>query len=304
VQYRTIRLIGAYSVKSDSPEERVVTRSATEQPVQTTGWLTAAVRARECRRDDAYLADPCAWPLVTDEVVAQIEQVAGIGLSMDFVVVRGRLGDEVIRRAAARGVRQAVGLGAGSDTRPYRLDLPAGFGFFELDLPGQVATKHDRLAGAGFAPVHQAVSVEGDLRGDFSPGLLAAGFAPDQPCVWYAEGLLLFLEPAQVSALIDRVSALSAGGSEFVFDAMHEDCLTGVTRQRVVECMRQLDLEPSYAPAEGPVRHLAGHGWTVATYQDADLLAGGCPLVPPLPARLCADPPLARYGHATRPALS
>jgi len=281
-----------------------VTTSATEQAVQTTGWLTAAVRAREYLRADAYLADPYARALVTDDAVAQLDGIAETGVSTECVVVRVRLGDEIVRGAAARGVRQAVGLGAGSDTRPYRLQLPAGFRFFELDLPGQIATKHGRLAEAGFTPVHDVFSVEGDLRADFAPGLLAAGFAPDQPCVWFAEGLLQYLEPPAVNALIHQVSALSADGSEFFFDVMHEEYANDPAHVRVAALMQELGVQISLAPADGPMRWLAGHGWTAVTYAETDLLVGACPLIPPLPARLAVDPRMIRYVHATNSPLS
>jgi methyltransferase (TIGR00027 family) len=275
-----------------------MTKQSTDQAVQATGWLTAAARARECEREDAYLVDQYAWPLVTGDAAAQLTEMISMGISVECVVVRGRLGDEIIRSAAARGVRQAVGLGAGSDTRPYRLDLPGGFRFFELDMPGQIITKHGRLAEVGFVPVHQTLSVEGDLREDFGAGLLAAGFAPDEPCVWFAEGLLPYLEPAHVRALIDQIGALSAAGSEFFFDVLHERYGSRLAHRRVTDHMRGQGVEISMSHAEGPMQCLAAHGWTAVSYEDADLLAGACGLLPPVPPRLCTDPQVVRYVHA------
>src|SRR6266540_354803 len=166
------------------------------------------------------------------------------------------------------------------------------------------ATKHGRRAEAGFTPVHDVFSVEGDLRADFAPGLLAAGFAPDQPCVWFAEGLLQYLEPPAVNALIHQVSALSADGSEFFFDVMHEEYANDPAHVRVAALMQELGVQISLAPADGPMRWLAGHGWTAVTYAETDLLVGACPLIPPLPARLAVDPRMIRYVHATNSPLS
>jgi Leucine carboxyl methyltransferase len=56
--------------------------------------------------------------------------------------------DDVISSAATPG-SQVVLLGAGLDTRPYRLDLPADVDWFELDRPEVFAAKEPALAGQG-----------------------------------------------------------------------------------------------------------------------------------------------------------
>jgi methyltransferase (TIGR00027 family) len=45
--------------------------------------------------------------------------------------------------------------------------------------------------------------------------LQAAGFDPDQPAAWLAEGLLMYLTSPQADALLDLITSVSAPGSSF-----------------------------------------------------------------------------------------
>jgi O-methyltransferase involved in polyketide biosynthesis len=101
-------------------------------------------------------------------------------------VVRTRFLDELVLTACAAGCRQVVALGAGLDARAFRLDVPAGLRWFELDTP--------------------------DVAG-WQTGLRAAGFRPERPTAWIVEGLLVYLEPGDVERLLRHVGALSSPGS-------------------------------------------------------------------------------------------
>ncbi|CMC59026.1 Putative S-adenosyl-L-methionine-dependent methyltransferase [Mycobacterium tuberculosis] len=52
-----------------------------------------------------------------------------------------------------------------------------------------------------------------DLRRDWPTPLRQAGFDPNQPSTWLAEGLLAFLPPDAQDRLLDNITALSAPGS-------------------------------------------------------------------------------------------
>lgn len=106
---------------------------------------------------------------------------------------------------------QVVVLGAGMDSRPWRMQLPPGVRWLELDLPGVVAAKRQQLeqlgvalgpgqASAGSDPQAAAAAayplqaaswagLSADLsRPGWSDALRAAGLDPQQPTVWVAEG--------------------------------------------------------------------------------------------------------------------
>ena len=61
------------------------------------------------------------------------------------VVIRTLIIDDFIRRAIARGVDTVLSLGAGLDTRPYRLELPRELRWIEADYPDVIAYKEKLL---------------------------------------------------------------------------------------------------------------------------------------------------------------
>ncbi len=52
-----------------------------------------------------------------------------------------------------------------------------------------------------------------DLRDDWPAALRAAGLDPARPTAWIAEGLLVYLAPADVDRLLATITGLSAPGS-------------------------------------------------------------------------------------------
>jgi methyltransferase (TIGR00027 family) len=140
-----------------------------------------------------------------------------------YIGLRTRFYDDWLREAADAGIRQAVLLGSGLDTRAFRIAWPAGFRLFEADQPGVLGFKIEVLAdgGATAACLHTPVGV--DLREDWTKVLLDAGFTPGAPTAWLAEGLLAYL-PAQAEVeLFERIEALSAPGSRVAFDRILGD---------------------------------------------------------------------------------
>src|SRR6059036_2190560 len=104
--------------------------------VSRTAVGVARVRARESERDNRLFDDPWA------ATFAQLGEPSPDGppspqrLAIAFqVIIRTRFYDDWLLHEAERGLRQVVLLGAGLDTRAYRLEWPAGTRVFELDLP-------------------------------------------------------------------------------------------------------------------------------------------------------------------------
>ncbi|HEY2427576.1 MAG TPA: SAM-dependent methyltransferase, partial [Acidimicrobiales bacterium] len=92
----------------------------------------AALRAAESERSDRLFADPYAA-----RFVAAAEWVPGAtspALAV-WVAIRTRFLDELVLDATSGKCRQVVLLGAGLDTRAFRLDWPAGVRVFEVDVP-------------------------------------------------------------------------------------------------------------------------------------------------------------------------
>ncbi len=66
-----------------------------------------------------------------------------------YFAIRTRLFDDQLLRACAAGRDQVVLLGAGLDTRAFRLDWPDGVRLFEVDLHGVLDFKESVVAAAG-----------------------------------------------------------------------------------------------------------------------------------------------------------
>ncbi|MDT5147377.1 MAG: hypothetical protein QOC58_2022, partial [Mycobacterium sp.] len=107
--------------------------------------------------------------------------------------VQTRFFDDFFTAAGEAGIRQAVIVAAGLDSRAYRLDWAAGTTVFEVDLPKVLEFKSRVLHEHGAEPKARRVDVAADLRTDWSRALEAAGFDVERPSAWSVEGVLPYL---------------------------------------------------------------------------------------------------------------
>jgi methyltransferase (TIGR00027 family) len=138
------------------------------------------------------------------------------------MTVRTRFYDNFFVDATRGGIRQAVIVAAGLDARAYRLPWPEGTVVYEVDMPSVIEFKTSTLSKLGAEPTAERRTVAVDLRDDWPAALQAAGFDPQAPSAWSAEGLLVYLPPEAQDALFGSITALSAPqsqlASEFVPD--------------------------------------------------------------------------------------
>jgi methyltransferase (TIGR00027 family) len=146
--------------------------------------------------------------------VANADMTSAAAFNAQWVGVRTRFFDDFFTRAGESGIRQAVILAAGLDSRAYRLAWPSDHTVFEVDQPQVLAFKQQVLDQRGAVPSARRVTVATDLRDDWAGELIAAGFDPAQPAAWALEGLLPYLPGAAQDALFERVHQLSAAGTQ------------------------------------------------------------------------------------------
>ncbi|MBX6362700.1 MAG: class I SAM-dependent methyltransferase [Gemmatimonadetes bacterium] len=116
-------------------------------------------------------------------------------------------------------VDQLVVLGAGLDTRAYRLppETRARVRCFEVDQPRTQAFKREMLAKAGIDTSGVAY-VPADLEEeDWFDKLVAAGFDPDRPSIFLWESVTMYLKREAVERTL-RTIAATAAGSVVAFD--------------------------------------------------------------------------------------
>ena len=195
--------------------------------VGATATMVAAARAIASREPNPLIDDPYAAPLVravgidffTKLVDGQISTAAdvdgGAARTMtDVMAVRTRFFDDFFLDATRTGVRQAVILASGLDSRAYRLPWPTGTVVFEIDQPQVIGAKTAAMDTIGATPTADRRAVAVDLRDDWPAALREAGFDPDASTAWSAEGLLVYLPPEAQDRLFDDITALSAAGSQ------------------------------------------------------------------------------------------
>ena len=116
--------------------------------VSDTALWVATYRAQESERPDALFRDPLAQRLIGER-----GEKIGAGLSRSkysrwAVVTRTCIIDHIIRELVQDQVDTVVNLGAGLDTRPYRLEVPESLRWVEVDYPHLIRYKEDCLTGA------------------------------------------------------------------------------------------------------------------------------------------------------------
>ncbi len=186
----------------------------------SSAYWTAALRAREAARPDRLFADEFAADLAGErgrDLLWRKEQRQG--REDVLLAVRTRWFDDAVLAAVPASGAQVTELGAGLDTRPCRVPLPAGTRTFELDQESVLLHKAGVLAGR--AVPHGAVTdVAVDLAAGWAPELLKAGFDPAWVTVWVAEGLLMYFSFRAGLGLLDTVTALSGEGCVLIFDTL------------------------------------------------------------------------------------
>ncbi|MCG2621198.1 SAM-dependent methyltransferase [Arthrobacter sp. I2-34] len=114
-------------------------------------------------------------------------------------------------------VDQFVLLGAGYDTRAFRLPAGTAVKCFEVDTARTQAVKRRALAAAGIES-SRITFVEADFeRDDWLGRLVAAGFDPGKPSFFLWEAVTMYLDRRAVEATL-RAIAGTAAGSVVAFD--------------------------------------------------------------------------------------
>lgn len=260
--------------------------------VGATATAVAATRATASQGPDALLDDPWAEPLVRAVGMETfVKVVDGESLADDDdpllnrramneqMAVRTRFFDDFFLDAARAGVRQAVILASGLDTRAYRLPWPAGTVVYEIDQPEVVEFKTRTLAGLGAEPTAQRRTVAIDLRNDWATALKEQGFDPTAPTAWSAEGLLVYLPPEAQDRLFDDITALSAPGSRIATEHMDLSSIPADWAEKLTERTKRLgseiDLAELFFTGErnSAADYLAAQGWSNAILPTAEAYA-------------------------------
>ncbi len=140
-------------------------------------------------------------------------------------VARTRLIDDWIAASIRMGSQQVAVLGAGFDSRAWRMPVLAGLPIFEVDHAATAAEKRRRIATVA-CERSRVVSVALDFDRDQLPdALAAAGFDPTRHTTVVWEGVTNYLTADAVRSVLAWVGTLAAG-SRLIFTYVHRGVLT------------------------------------------------------------------------------
>jgi methyltransferase (TIGR00027 family) len=167
--------------------------------VSDTALMTAACRALETERPDGLVRDPFAAQLAGDRGMAIAHALARLDMMCFGVGIRSRFLDRlVLDTVSAYGIATVLSIGAGLDTRPWRLDLPETLRWIEVDFPAMLDYKDSVLTAA--APKCRRERLPADVC-DASGRESVFAAAGSGPTLMITEGLLMYLPGATVEAL-------------------------------------------------------------------------------------------------------
>jgi methyltransferase (TIGR00027 family) len=161
----------------------------------------------------------------TGQCVVRLCRIPTLTRLLDHVVPeragavgRTRYIDDVLASAIREGICQIVILGAGFDSRAYRVPGIEAARVFEVDYPAtQVWKRHCLALLLNDVPAHVTFVPLDFNTEDLSGALSGAGYHSERPTLFIWEGVTEYLEASAVDAVFRYISRNSGPGSKVVF---------------------------------------------------------------------------------------
>jgi methyltransferase (TIGR00027 family) len=175
--------------------------------VSDTAFWVAYYRAKENERAKPLFHDPFAQALIGTRGKALAEAMPKIGRYTEWTVIaRTVIIDRFIEQAIQEGVDAIINVGAGLDTRPYRMNLPEDLPWIEVDYANIIEHKNRVLKFE--KPKCQLTFVALDLANTEQQKEFFISAVPDAKKVLIlTEGVIPYLSPDQVSVLAQNLLA-------------------------------------------------------------------------------------------------
>lgn len=181
---------------------------STIENVSDTSLWVAYYRAKETERPDALFKDPLAKILIGERGQKIAEHMGGnIGKYTEHsVITRTLIIDAYIQAAIKEGVDTIINLGAGMDTRPYRMTLPKNLRWIEVDYSNII--QHKNLTLKAVVPNCKLERLEVDLADDKKrKEFLSKAGGEAKSALVLTEGVVPYLTEEQVTKLAKDLHA-------------------------------------------------------------------------------------------------
>lgn len=172
--------------------------------VADTALWVAVYRAQETQRRDALFKDDYVSKLLGPDALPMATRTQGSRYTAWSVVMRTFIIDQFILELVTKGIDTIINLGAGLDTRPYRLQLPKDLRWIEVDFPKIIDLKEQKLN--QLIPNCQLERVSLDLsREDERNQFLKDISVKSQKVLVITEGVIPYLSNHDVKSLADSL---------------------------------------------------------------------------------------------------
>ncbi len=151
--------------------------------------------------------------------------------TLGAILCRTRYIDDVLKRSLDEGLEQLVILGAGFDSRAYRIAGLDQVQVFEVDLPGTRKLKQIRIEKVlGAVPKNVKLIGMNFEQQDLDDMLSTAGFQKGKRTLFIWEGVTQYLTEEAVSRSLEFVSGVSGVVSAIVFTYVRRGIIDGTDR--------------------------------------------------------------------------
>jgi methyltransferase (TIGR00027 family) len=165
------------------------------------------------------------WPLLRRLTISAGERA--VPGSWSLIACRKRYIDDKLDEALPN-IDSVVVLGAGMDTRAYRLARRSDIPVFEVDLPVNIARKKAAVAQAiGAVPASVRLVPVDFERDDLISALTGLGYRTDARTFFIWEGVTQYLSQDAVRATLVALRAAAPPGSRLVFTYVRRDFIEG-----------------------------------------------------------------------------
>jgi methyltransferase (TIGR00027 family) len=175
--------------------------------ISDTAFWIAAYRARETKRTDAVFDDKLAAKLAGERGFEMVRTTPHTEAMEFAMVVRTAAIDRLILSAISAGADTVINLGAGLDTRPYRLELPSSLHWIEVDFEHTIRYKEALLGEEKPRCKLQRIGCDLSVRTDRQALLHELG-KTSQRILVITEGVIGYLTPGDAAALSEDLYAM------------------------------------------------------------------------------------------------
>ena len=210
-----------------------------------TAELTASHRAAESFKPEnericydpfaIHFLSPAIMEIVKDPVKLKAfsQQAGPLAQAMGTLIrLRVRYFDDFIKKSLEEGLEQLVILGAGYDTRAYRIKaLKENVKVFEVDHPNTQHFKTRKIKEIFGSTPENVTYIPVDLETqNLSQNLIEKGYHSSKKTLFVMEGLICYLTPKTVDEILSFISN-SGKGSILLFDYHEESVVNGTCEE-------------------------------------------------------------------------